>query len=201
MPGVDGQKFAIARVYSKAMLQLAQSHGEADWLLDELLDFAAQVDKDADLNTFLSSPNVDVETRRKTLEKLFRGRYSDLFVDSLQVLNRKDRLGLVRAVAEAYRLAHEELRGRVEVHVRTAVPLTDPLREKLKAVAAKQTGKEVDLVETLDESLIGGLVVQIDDQKFDASLATRLKGLCSAMLDRASREIHSGKTYLEERVI
>ncbi len=199
MPGTSDQESAVARVYATAMLDLAQSRDQVDLLLSELLDFAAWVEKEADFETFLSTPMVDVETRRKTLEKLFRGKYSDLFVDSLQVLNRKDRLGLVRTVAEAYRLAHEALHGRVEVHVTTAAPLTDELRAKLKDVVDEHTGKEAVLVEAVDESLIGGLVVQIGDQKFDASVATKLTALAGTLLERASREIRGDRVFVERK--
>ena len=196
MPGGSDQETALARVYAAAMLQLAESLGEADWLLEELTDFAARLEVDPELDTFLTSPTIDAAARRTAFEKLLRGKYSDLFVDSLQVINRKGRLGLIRGLARTYHLLLEELRGRVEVHVRTAAPLTDRHRAELKEVAAKQTGKQPDLVETVDESLIGGLIMQIGDQRFDTSVATRLKRLAGALLDRASREIHSGRTYL-----
>ncbi len=198
MPKVADQQLALARVYATAMLGLAQSQGEVDTLFSELRDFADRVEKDAELASFLSSPTVGVEARRNTVEKLFRGRRSDLFVDAMQVLNRKGRLSLITSVTEAYRLERETLQGRVEVHVRTAAPLTDKLRERLRDVVSRRTGKEPDLVETVDESVLGGLVVQIGDTKLDASVATKLRRLNKALRERASREIHHGRAYFED---
>jgi F-type H+-transporting ATPase subunit delta len=198
MAGASDQEWAVARVYSDAMLQLAESQGEVDVLLNELLDLAARMEEDKELRAFVSNPTIDVESRKRTLETLFRGKYSDLFVDSLQVLSRRGRLDLIGAVSEAYRLAREEHQGRVRVHVSSAAPLADEAREKLVDIAAKQTGKEPELVETVDASLIGGLVLRVGDQKFDASVAAKLKGLGDALRDRASREVHSGKAYFDE---
>ncbi len=197
MTGISDQELAVARVYSAAMLELARSQGDVDVLMDELVDLAHRGERDPEFAAFLSNPTIDATARKDTLEKLFRGRYTDLFVDALQVLNRKGRLGLLRGVAAAYRAARDELLGRIQVHVRAATPLTDPLREKLLQVARRQTGKEPDLIETVDESLIGGLVLQIGDRKLDASVAARLKKLSGALMERASREIHSERTYLE----
>lgn len=197
MAKTDGQTVVVAQLYAGAMLKLAHGRGEADQLQSELLELAERVGTNADFSHFLSSPLVDAGARRATLEKLFRGRYSDLLVDSLQVLNRKDRLAIVRAVAEAYRLAYEELQGRVEVHVTTAAPLNETLRADIKAVAKQKTGKEVNLVETVDESLIGGLIMRIGDQKFDASVATKLKTLAGSLLERASLELQGRRTYVE----
>ena len=125
MAEVDDEQLALAGVYSRAMLELAVSSGEADTLLEELRELSALAEENADFEAFLSSPTIDAEVREQSLEKLFRGKASDLLVNSLQILNRKERLGLVRAVAESYRLAHEELRGQIDAHVRTAVKLND----------------------------------------------------------------------------
>lgn len=197
MAGRSDEGLAIARVYAAAMLRLAEARGETDFLLAELQDIAARIGENGELATFLSSPTVDRETRRKVIEKLFRGKHSDLFVDSLQVLNRKGRLGLLRSVAEAYAFAREEQRGLVRVKVRTAIPMTTELRAGLKKAAGRYSGKEADLVETLDESLIGGLVVQIGDEKFDGSVLGRLKRLGDAMSNRAAHEVYSGRMHVE----
>ena len=197
MAGRSDEGLAIARVYASAMLRLAEAQGEIDFLLAELQDIAARIGENGELATFLSSPTVDRETRRKVIEKLFRGKHSDLFVDSLQVLNRKGRLGLIQSVAEAYAVAREEHRGLVRVKVRTATPMTAELRAGLKQVAGRYTGKEADLVETLDESLIGGLVVQIGDEKFDGSVRTRLKRLGETLSNLASHEVFSGRMHVK----
>lgn len=197
MASFSNQDMPVARVYSAAMLELAERQGEVDSLLDELQDLAAQVDKDEAFRQFLSSPTVDAAVRKSTLEKLFRGRYSDLLVNSLQILNGKGRLGLLGAVAEAYRQAHDAAGSRVEVQVVTATPLTEALREKLGATLKERTGKTATLVETVDPSLLGGLVVTIGDTKFDASIATKVKRLAGALKERASREIQGGKSHYE----
>ncbi len=197
MAAFTDQELAIGRVYAGAMLQLAEAAGVTDTLHDELQDLAGRVAIDAEFRTFLSSPMIDVAARRMTLEKLFRGRYSDLLVDALQVLNRKGRIGLIGAVAEGYRKSRDEVRGRVQVHVQSAVPLTGDHRDRIREVAQRRTGKAVELVETVDPSLIGGLVIRIDDEKLDVSVATKLRTLATLLMDRASREIHSGRVYVE----
>lgn len=198
MPAVSDKELAIARVYSASILSLAEERGEGDTLLKELLELAAYLDKDASFDEFLSSPMIDSSARQRVIEKLFRGKASDLMVDSLQVLNRKDRLGILRAVGEAYRLDHEVLRGVVDVYVRTAVPLTGALKKKITEVAGRHTGKTAQLVETVDESIIGGMIVKIGDRKIDASVASRLCKLGQLLAERASQEVHSGRDYVTD---
>ena len=198
MAGVTNEQLAVARVYSTAMLELAQDKGEADSLRKELLDLVAYLDRSPDFDSFLARPTVDVAARCASIEKAFRGRASDLLVDALQVLNRKERLGLLRAIAETYRLAHQEMRGLIDVHVVTAAPLTKKSREKLKEITTDYTGKQARLVETVDESIIGGMIVRVGDEKFDTSVSSRLKRLGASLAERASHEVHGGKTYVAE---
>ena len=198
MANVDDRDLAVGRLYAEAMLGLAEEQGASDTLLDELRELVGFLDQNPKVEHFLASQMVDEEGRARVIEDLFRGNASDLLVDSLQVINRKGRLGQLRAVVEAYRTAHRDLRGWVDVHVRTAVPLDDALRARLKDAMAASTGRKPVLVERIDPSLIGGLVVEVEGKKFDASVASRLHDLSDALLARASREIHRGGAYVSE---
>lgn len=183
---------AIAAVYAEALLDLAESRGEADALREELGELAVAVQRDPDFARFLESPLVETVERSDSLERMFRGQASELLVDGLQVINRKGRIALLPAIAEAYRQAHNRLRGRVVVEVASAVRLDDGQRSRLLAAVQAATGFSGRLEETVDPSLLGGLVVKIGDQKTDATVATRLAGLSRALLARGSQEILSG---------
>jgi len=176
------------------MLRLARSTGQADALGEELKGFAGLVAGNTEFGAVLDSPTVNASTRQRMIEKLFRGKFGDVLVDSLQVLNRNERLFLSEAVAEEYHQLLEEANGRVEVQVRSASPLTDPLRVRLREALAKTTGRQVDLIERLDESLIGGLVVQVGDDKYDSSVRRKLQAVGQLLVDRASREILRGRS-------
>lgn len=196
MASYDDQMLSVARVYADAMLQLALDRGEAESLNDELTELVRLYERDPGFRDFVASPLVDAEEREASLEKAFRGRASELLVDSLQVLNRKGRMRLLPAVAEVYRRAYREHLRQVEVDVTSAVALRDDQRERLKAAIRRSTGRDAILSESVDPTLMGGLVVRLEDRKIDASVATQLENLNATLLDRASREIGSGD-YIE----
>lgn len=197
MANVDDRDLANGRVYAEAMFDLAESSGQGDALLEELQQVVALADANPNLGHFFGSPFVDEDARARVLETMFRGKASDLLVDSLQVINRNGRLGLLRAVVEAYRLAHRASRGLVDVVVRTAVPLTDSLRSRLVEVL---TGVLPDmrpaLIERVEPRLLGGIVVEVAGWKYDTSLSNRLEGLSEALQARASEEILRGTAYV-----
>ena len=81
--------------------------------------------------------------------------------------------------------------------VSTAVPLTAALRDDLAAAILKFSGRQAILHETVDESLLAGMVVRVGDQRFDTSASSALKRLDTALLERASRQIMQGQSVVE----
>lgn len=194
----DERELEVAGVYARALLELVGSGEEADATLAELAEVASALDAEPDFERFIASPLVDPEARDATLEKALRGRVSDRVVDTLLVMNRKGRLGLLRAMVEAYRLQHEELRGEVDVEVATAVELSAEQRRQIAAAATEFAGRTARLVERVDPDLLGGLVLQVGDRKVDGSVARQIRELGRRLRDRASSEIHEGKEYFAE---
>ena len=197
MANVDSREAGVAAVYARAMLELAAAQGQEDELLAELHDLSRTVEDDAELATFLASPLVSGEARAEVLEKVFRRRASDLLVDSLEVINRKGRLGLLPAIAAAYRGEYRELRGLVDVRVTTAVPLNEAQRASLSRAVAGFTGKQPELIEHVDPSILGGLMVEVAGEKIDSSLATRLHDVGTSLAQRAAQELHGGARLFE----
>ncbi len=198
MAGGSEKQGTIAAAWAEALIELAAQDGREDAVLDELVTLVELYDADPELESILASPLTGGEIKRALLEKALRGRASDLLVDALQVMRRKGRLDMVRAIAVAYRVAWLRRKKRVEVRVTSAVPLSESLREELVRVAARRTAREPMLVERVDPELLGGLVVSIEDQKFDGSVATELTRIESSLLERGSRELMSEKSYVTE---
>ena len=180
---------AAARVYSLSMLELAESEHVADSLLEELLGLQSLLDGSPELRRLFESPLIDADDRKELVERTFRGRASDLLVDSLQVLNQHGRIGLVGTVVETYRTSHQARHGRVDVHVTSAVALTDGQREALIASLRTIDDRTPDLIEHVEPGLLGGMVVRIGDRKIDTSVAKDLRMVRDQLKDRAAREI------------
>ncbi|MEO8276118.1 MAG: ATP synthase F1 subunit delta [Thermoanaerobaculia bacterium] len=187
---------SLARVWSDAVFRLAASRGVEDAVLEEWRGLVELLDRDRAIEGVLASPLVNSEEKRRLIENGFRGKASDLFVDTLQVMRSKGRLFLIRAVAEAFRDAWMENKNQVEVNVTSAVALTPELRANLVTAASRFAGKQAQLVERVDPTLLGGLVVRVGDKKFDDSVARELEQLQETFLARASRELLSGREYV-----
>jgi F-type H+-transporting ATPase subunit delta len=196
MPSHHEEQGSLARVYALALIHLAKEGGEEVRVAEELGQFASLLDSDPSIGEFLSSPGVDEVRRHDLLEKLLRGKASDVLVDALQVMNRNGRLGLVGAVERSYHELLEELQGRVDVIVRSAAGMTLAQQSRLRELVKRKTGKEADLISEVDPELIGGLVIQIGDRKLDATVARKLQQMSQAFFDRSSRELQRIHEYV-----
>jgi F-type H+-transporting ATPase subunit delta len=182
----------IARTYAEALLDIADRRGEADLIGDEFRSLGKDVFPHVpELESFLSSAAINKRARDAVLMKLFEGRSSPLFLDFLRLLNRKDRLGLVRLIAVAYRTLREQQANLQRVLVETASPLDDAQRKALTETLAAALGKKPILVVRQNPELIGGLVVHIGDKVFDTSVRSKLQTVRTKLLARGSHEIQS----------
>lgn len=193
MAKVDDKQIGVARVYSRSLLELAENQGAADEVLHELGEIAALTESDAQFAGFISSPLIDPGDRSTALENMFRGKASDVLVDALQVMNRKGRLGVLATMAESYREEHAMLRKRLEVYVTSAIELAGEQRERLTKSIAEHSEQEVHLVEQVDPSMVGGIVIRIGDKKYDGSVSRKIRHMREIFLERARQHIYQSR--------
>jgi F-type H+-transporting ATPase subunit delta len=189
MADVNEKAVGIARVYSRALFEVASAQGKTEEVLEELSWLAGQARSKADFADFLSSPMIDGALRAKSLDAMFRGKLSNVVVDGLQVINRKGRLSLLVAIAELYRRELRDSERRVDVFVRTAQALTPALEAEIAAAMARFTGRKPELHIEVDASLLGGVVLQVEDKKVDASVINEIRRYRRLLEDRAASEI------------
>jgi F-type H+-transporting ATPase subunit delta len=182
----------VARVYGEALLNSAQKAGQTDEIVENLDALVNEVfPRDRYLEAFLTSRAVGRERKAQALRAAFQGRASDLFLNFLLILNDHDRLDALRAIAATVRQLHEERAGLVRVQVRSAVPLADDQRDKLREELRAKFGRDPVLDARVDPDLLGGLTVQVGDVLYDASIRTRLEQIRNHLIESSSHAIQS----------
>lgn len=189
---------AVGDVYAEALFEAARQQNQLDEVFDQLTELGAYMEREPEFGAFMIALTVDDDAREAVLDKLFRGRMNDLLLNALQVLNRRRRPDLLPALCEQFRKRMETHRNQIEVDVRTARPLPDDQRNELAGALRNRIGKEPILKIKVDESLLGGLIVQVGDKQLDMSISSRLAAMRQKLLARVSTEIHSGRHFFSE---
>jgi F-type H+-transporting ATPase subunit delta len=197
----DASARRIARVYAEALLEEAQKRDAGRDLAEELDQLLADIaEADPELRNFLLGGVVSRKIREQAIEKAFAGRVSELLLNFLLVLNAHERLELLGLAVEAYHQLLEERGGQVKVRVRTAAPLDDGQRDRLYLQLKDMTKREPVLDIDVDPSLLGGLVVQVGDYLYDASVRTRLARIRNELIERSSHAIQTGRDRFSSSV-
>lgn len=165
---------SVAATYAEALFEAAEAQTAVDQVRTELDEFAAAMAPGTELRAALLNPEFDPAAKRAAVGDLMEGAHP-VSTGFVQVLIDRGRLAEIDDVIAAYGRRVDAAEGRVVVTAVTAIPLTPELREQIREKVRAQTGRDAELEETVDPSIIGGLVLRVGDVVVDASLRTRLE--------------------------
>lgn len=181
------KQIEVADVYADALFSLAEEQAQTATVRAELEELVKVLETDAPFGAFMSSAALSSDHRAAGLERMLRGKLSDITLDTLQVMNGHGRSELLKALLVAFRRRQRDAAGQVDVGVTSAVELDGAQKQEIEKTAADLTGKKPLLKFDVDESLIGGLIVQIGDVRYDNSVRRKLRVLRDRLLDRSAR--------------
>ena len=165
----------LAGLAAMAAFTGADKAGELERLEGELFFVATLVEQQPAVRSALTNPGLPVANKRALVADLLQGRVgarSAALVDLLVELNEGH--GLDTRLKE-WAEAAAARRNRVVAEVRSAVELDDARRARLTEVLTRVIGKPVLLQTTVDEAILGSLVVRVGDELFDGSVRSRLE--------------------------
>ena len=184
---------AIARVYATALVDAAASAGVGD-VLDELASFLDDVlEAQPEFHSILVGMAVGRDQKVAMIERVVGPVGTPVLTSFLTTLARHERLDLLPLVLEEARLIEDTRGGRKSVQVTSSQPLDPETLESIRASLDSALPFTPILDTQVDSSLIGGLVIQIENTVYDSSLRTRIKQLRDRMRERSLHEIQSGR--------
>lgn len=194
---LDPSAEKVARVYAQAILEAADRKGCRDEVLDELRALGTDVlPKVPKARLVFDSPRVPLEEKTALIDRLTAGRMHPTTTHALHVLARHGRLGILADVADAAAKLADELAGRHEAVLTTAVALSADEQQLVVADVEKKLGVALAARFAVDPALIGGLVVRVGDTVYDQSIASGLASLGGKLHRRTINEIQHGRDRL-----
>ena len=167
---------AIARVYAAALFAAADEAKGVERVGAELGQLVTALTESAPLRGVLDNPRIETEAKQRLLSGLTEGG-DRLLANTLQLLAEKGRLALLAEVRDEFeRLAAEKART-INLEVTSAVALDADLEQQIVARVERATGKKALLSKTIDETILGGLMLRLGDTIIDGSLRSRLAQL------------------------
>ena len=189
---VDVKTQAVARVYAEALLSEARKRNVVEELSEQMEVLVRGVaGADPIVDNFLRGIFGGREHRKHAIFKSLETRVNPLLLNFILVLNDHERLPFLRPILIVYRQMVEKQAGKIRVRVRSAVPLPDDQRERLVQRLRELTHKEPVLEASVDPDLLGGLVVQIGDWRYDATVRHQIDSIRNQLIERSSHVIEA----------
>ena len=162
--------------YAKAILDLANSKGVAEAVNNDMKSIATAIETNQELSTFIQNPTTTVEVKEGALLEVFanvNGVTKGLF----RLLFENKRFEILDAIAVEYNKLFDENNGVQVAKVTTAIPMDAALEAKVLAKIATLSDKKITIENIVDPSIIGGFILRIGDNQYNASVAYRLQVL------------------------
>ena len=162
--------------YAKAILEMSQANNNTANVAKDMSSIVNAVKDSKELKDFLQSPIIKGEIKYASLQQIFASAQKETKA-LFQLLLTNKRFELLPTIASDFLALVNELNGVEIAKVTTAFPLTAELEAKVLAKIKEFSNKTITIENIVDESIIGGFILTMGDQQYNASVASRLQNL------------------------
>lgn len=163
--------------YAQAFSEIARAERRVEAVEDDLFRFSRTFEANDELRMALSDRTVPAERRIAVIEELMGRTAVPTSVGLVAMVVGADRAADLPEIVERFLELSAAQRQRDVAEVRSAVPLDDPMRERLARALSEAVGKEVEVKVVVDPSILGGLFARIGDTVIDGTIRRRLEEL------------------------
>lgn len=168
--------------YAKAFFTLAKEKGLTLELRKDAGLISSVCESSSDFKLLLESPVIKTSQKSEAIRRIFEGKIHALSINFLLLIaeNKRENYipGIFRYLEDLYR-REEGIKSAV---LTSAQPLNESLVAQIKEILEKEFKSKVELSQKVDQKLIGGFVLRVEDKQYDASLLTQLKKIREQLL-------------------
>ncbi|MBU1010400.1 MAG: ATP synthase F1 subunit delta [Bacteroidetes bacterium] len=169
----------LAKRYAKALFDLAIEDKVLDAVKADMELVTVVMSENRELRKLMTNPVVPPARKKLVMRRIFEQHLSTLSLAFMDILIRKGREMEIQLIARYFGEFYLDYRHIAVVTLTTATPVDAGLQEKITGIMHQRTGKEIQIDAHIDESLIGGFVLKLDDYQYNASISKVIKRLHS----------------------
>ncbi len=162
--------------YAKAIMEQANDRNATEMVQEDMKLIASTVASNQELEQFISNPILNVEAKNNALTEIFAS--TNAVTKSLfRLLLENKRFELLQDIAVEFSKLYDEAKGIQHAEVTTAFTMDQALEEKVMAKIRTFSDKNIIIKNIVDPAIIGGFIIRIGDQQYNASVANSLHTL------------------------
>ena len=166
----------IAEPYAQALMSLAESHDITRPIGEDCRSILELLENSPELRGFISSPVMKNEDKRAVLKRVLGNDIHQYLRNFIMLLVDKGRVVFLEAICEQYLALLRKVTNTVLAEVTASTELSDKQRRAVIDKIKSLTGAaSVEIKTDNDPNLIGGVIIKVGSQVFDASLRGQLR--------------------------
>lgn len=173
----------VSQTYGEALFEVAVEEQKADIFLKEAKEILAALEQNPELDKLMKHPKISKKDKEQVIENIFRDRICDELLGFMKLVVNKERYN---ELPQIFRYLVDRIKEEKKIgvaYVTTAVELTQQKKQNVEARLLQTTQyKEMEMNYSVDESLIGGMVIRIKDRVVDSSVRTKLEEMKKQLL-------------------
>jgi ATP synthase F1 delta subunit len=166
----------IARVYARALFEVALERGVLDVIREQLAQFADALSANRQMAQFFFSPYFSSAEKKDGLHRVVDGA-DPAFMNFLEALVERHRMPVIFRIRARFEALWDEENRLLPVQVTSAVELDEATVSSIGERVGEQTGRKVELSSRVDPEILGGIVLRVGNFVLDASIRNRLNQL------------------------
>jgi len=173
-----------ANRYSLALYELASESNSLSKIEENSHAILKLISRNKDFNNFIKDPTISLDSLNQVIKKISDSFSLEvLFKNFLSFLITKRRFFYIQQILKNFNEICSEKRGEIKAEIKSAKNLTQDEISKITQELTNNFKSEIKLNYTHDQSLIGGLVVQIGSTMIDTSIKKKLQQLENKMIE------------------
>lgn len=167
------KKSKAAIPYANSLLSLSQEKQVSEAVLAEMQSIAKAVKQSEELKTLIGNPVVSGAKKADILTLIFKDSVSDISLNFLSFLAKKNRAELLLQIIESYTELYRAANNIVKLHLETAAHLDQNNIDAISKILVPK-GASVEVEQIINPDLIGGFIARVGDNQIDNTILSSL---------------------------
>ena len=170
--------------YARALFQSALEKKILDNVYQDMI-FISEICKIAETKEFLNSPIIVPSKKEAIFHKMLGDNVEKITLSIIDLIVKNGRESFIPAIARVFIHETKKFKGITESVLTTAVKVDDKVKKQITDLISDVFKTKVELKEIIDPEVVGGFILQVDDNLIDASIRNKLRKIKKELIGSA----------------
>jgi F-type H+-transporting ATPase subunit delta len=165
----------IARRYATVLYDFATQRNELAQVNTDAQNIRGAFAENRVVYEFLSSPIKKMSEKREFLHSVFNSNVTATMMEFMMFVADKERVSALDDILRVFQTLYKKSLGIKQVDIITACKLSPEKELSFVELIEKKLGTKIDASFSVDEQLLGGMIITIDGKQLDCSIQRQLR--------------------------